>query len=258
MPSFRPSMTFLQTMADAPSFPVAFLAGFVSFLSPCVLPLVPGYLSYMSGVGAFDQERNRGLRTARVALAFVAGFTVVFVALGATATLLGSFLREHRIGLTQALGIVIILMGLFFMGALRVPWLYREKRFHPSPKAGVWGSVVLGSAFAFGWSPCIGVTMTAVLAMAAGGSASGGPGEGALLLGVYSLGLGVPFVMAGLGVAHVTGAVRWLRSHARAINLASGALLIIVGFLFITDELYRISIWMQRAFTDANLDFWSF
>lgn len=258
MPSFNRSTRWLHAMVEAPAFPVAFLAGLVAFLSPCVLPLVPGYLSYMSGVGAFDEKRNRSLRTARVALAFVAGFTVVFVALGATATLLGSFLRDHRIGLTQALGIVVIVMGLVFMGVLKVPWLYREKRFHPSPKAGVWGSVVLGSAFAFGWSPCIGVTMTAVLAMAAGGSPSGGPGRGALLLGVYSLGLGVPFVVAGLGVAQVTGAVGWLRRHARAINLVSGALLIVVGVLFVTDELYRISIWMQRVFTDANLDFWTF
>ncbi|MDQ3646747.1 MAG: cytochrome c biogenesis CcdA family protein [Actinomycetota bacterium] len=241
-----------------PTFPIAFVAGLVSFLSPCVLPLVPGYLSYMSGMGSIHEERNTTLRTAGVAVAFVAGFTVVFVALGATATLLGTFLRDHRTALTQFGGVVIILMGLLFMGFLKVPWLYREKRFHPTPKAGVWGSVVLGSAFAFGWSPCIGATMGAVLTMAAGSSTAGGPGEGALLLGVYSLGLGVPFILAGLGVAHLTGAVTWLRRHTRTINLASGALLVLVGVLFLTDELFNISIWMQRAFTSANLDFWSF
>lgn len=241
-----------------PTFPIAFVAGLVSFLSPCVLPLVPGYLSYMSGIGAVNGESNRRLRTAGVALAFVAGFTIVFVALGATATLLGSFLRDHRTELTKAGGVVIILMGLLFMGLLKVPWLYREKRFHPSPKAGAWGSVVLGSAFAFGWSPCIGATMGAVLAMAAGGATTGGPGEGALLLAVYSLGLGVPFILAGLGVAHFAGTVKWLRRHARGINLASGILLVIVGVLFVTDELFRLSIWMQEAFTKANLDFWSF
>jgi cytochrome c-type biogenesis protein len=241
-----------------PTIPIAFLAGLASFLSPCVLPLVPGYLSYMSGVVGIEQEGSRAVRTAVVAAAFVAGFTLVFVPLGATATLLGSFLGEHRRAVAQFGGVVIILMGLLFMGVLKVPWLYRERRFHPSPKAGVWGSVVLGSAFAVGWTPCIGATMAAVLLMAAGNSPMGGPAQGAFLLAVYSLGLGVPFVVAGLGVAHLTGAVRWLRSHASAINFASGALLIVVGVLFVTDQLFRISIWMQRAFIDANLDFWTF
>jgi cytochrome c-type biogenesis protein len=245
-----------QTMVE-PTIPIAFLAGLVSFLSPCVLPLVPGYLSYMSGLGVVDDQRHR-LTTARVALAFVAGFTVVFVALGATATLLGSFLGDHRRALTQASGVVIILMGLLFMGLLKVPWLYRERRFHPSPRAGTWGSVVLGSAFAFGWSPCIGATMGVVLLMAAGQAPSGGPAKGALLLGVYSLGLGVPFIVAGLGVTRLAATVKWLRHHNRAINLGSGALLVIVGILFVTDELFRISVWMQHALTSAHLDFWSF
>jgi cytochrome c-type biogenesis protein len=243
-------------MAD-PTAPIAFLAGLVSFLSPCVLPLVPGYLSYMSGVGASEGEEQRALYTALVATMFVLGFTAVFVALGATATYLGTFLRSNQDVLTRIGGAVIVLMGLVFMGVIKVPWLYREARFHPTPRAGVWGSTVLGAAFAFGWSPCIGATMGAVLTMAAGRSTVGGAGEGAFLLAVYSLGLGVPFILAGLGVSRLTGALAWLRRHTRTINLVSGALLIVVGVLFITGDLFRLSIWMQRTMTALNLDFWS-
>lgn len=242
-------------MAD-PTIPLAFAAGFVSFLSPCVLPLVPGYLSYMSGIGG-DGGRVQTLNPAIAAAAFVLGFTVVFVALGATATLLGSTLRDNREILIRVGGIFIIILGLVFMGVIKIPFLYREARFHPTPKAGLWGSLTLGSAFAFGWSPCIGPTMGAALTMAAGQAPGGGPTRGALLLGVYSLGLGLPFLLAGLGIAHLTHAVQWLRRHMRAINIVSGLLLIVVGYLFVTEQLFRLSIWMQRAFTESGLDFWS-
>jgi cytochrome c-type biogenesis protein len=241
-----------------PTAPIAFLAGLVSFLSPCVLPLVPGYLSYMSGYSTGASDRQSAVRTAIVATAFVLGFTVVFVALGASATLLGSFLGGNRDVFSRIGGLFIILLGLVYIGAIKVPFLYREARFHPTPKAGIWGSALLGGTFAFGWSPCIGVTMAAALTMAAGRSASGGPGEGAFLLAVYSLGMGVPFILAGLWVARLARVVAWLRSHARSVNLASGALLIAVGLLFVTDRLWEVSAWMQRAFTEANLDFWSF
>jgi cytochrome c-type biogenesis protein len=240
-----------------PSIPIVFLAGLVSFLSPCVLPLVPGYLSYMSGLGATEVTLRRSLRTGLVAGAFVLGFTAVFVALGATATALGALLAQYRTELTRIGGVVIIVMGLVFMGAIRVPWLYREARFHPTPRAGLWGSVVLGSAFAFGWTPCIGATMGVALTMAAGGTAEGGPGQGAFLLAVYSLGLGVPFVLAGLGVSRLARAIAWLRRHARTVNAASGALLIVVGVLFVTDQLFRLSAWMQKGFVASGLDFWN-
>ncbi|HEX2051904.1 MAG TPA: cytochrome c biogenesis protein CcdA [Actinomycetota bacterium] len=241
-------------MAD-PGALVAFAAGLASFLSPCVLPLVPGYLSYMSGIGTAEDAPQRPLRTAGMAAAFVGGFTVVFVALGATATLLGSFLRDHQEGLTRAGGVLIVAFGLVFMGVLKVPWLYREARWHPRPEAGAWGSVVLGAAFAFGWSPCIGATMGSILAMAAGRGATGGPAEGAALLAVYSLGLGVPFVLAGLGVARLTGAVTWLRRHIRTVNVASGVLLVAVGVLFVTDQVFQLAIWMQKGMRAMGLDF---
>lgn len=238
-----------------PTIPIAFVAGVVSFLSPCVLPLVPGYLSYMSGLGTAG-ERARPLFTGAVAAAFVLGFTAVFVALGATATMLGSLLTAYRTEIGRFGGALIIVMGLVFMGALKIPFFYREARFHPTPRAGLWGGALLGSAFAFGWSPCIGATMGAVLTMAAGRATSGGVGQGAFLLLVYSLGLGVPFVLAGLGVSRLTTAVAWLRRRARAVNVVSGALLIVVGVLFLTDRLFTLSIWMQRAFTTSGLDFW--
>lgn len=228
------------------SIPLAFFAGLVSFLSPCVLPLVPGYLSYMSGMTVGEAGDATARRTVTVALAFVGGFTAVFVAFGATATVLGEFLLTNKDILARAGGVLIIVMGLIFMGAIKIPWLYREARFHPTPEAGVWGSVVLGGAFAFGWSPCIGATLGAVLTMAAGRADSGGPAQGALLLAIYSLGLGVPFILAGLGVSRLTGVLARIRKHIRTINLISGAILVLVGILFVTNQVFQISIWLQR------------
>jgi cytochrome c-type biogenesis protein len=241
-----------------PSVPVAFVAGAVSFLSPCVLPLVPGYLSYMSGLSESEDDSEREHSAPLVAIVFVLGFTLVFVALGASATLLGSTLRQNQDLLVKIGGAFIILMGLAFMGVLKLPFLYRERRFHPRPGAGAWGAFLLGMTFALGWSPCIGPTMGAVLTMAAGqGAAAGGPGEGAFLLGVYSLGLGLPFILAGLGIARLAGTVAWLRERTVVITRISGVLLVVVGILFMTDQLFRLSVWMQDTATSLNWDFWS-
>jgi cytochrome c-type biogenesis protein len=231
-----------------PTAPIAFLAGVVSFLSPCVLPLVPGYLSYMSGLATASEEGDVKVAPWAVAVAFVVGFSLVFIALGATATLLGSLLRENQEAFSRLGGVFIIVLGLVFMGALKLPFLYREARFHPSPQAGIGGSVLLGATFAFGWSPCIGATLGAVLAMAAGRGAAGGPAEGALLLAAYSAGLGVPFVVAGLGVSKLASAMRWFRRYARAVNVVSGALLVVVGLLLATGQFFQLSIWFQRTF----------
>lgn len=228
------------------SIPIAFFAGLVSFLSPCVLPLVPGYLSYMSGMSVGDQGEARARHALKVSLAFVLGFTLVFVAFGVTASVLGRFLLTNKDVLARVGGVFIILMGLIFMGAVKVPWLYREARFHPSPKAGLWGSVVLGGAFAFGWSPCIGATLGAVLTMAAGRASEGGAAQGAALLAIYSLGLGIPFILAGLGVTRLTTVLGWLRKHVRTVNVVSGVVLVAVGLLFVTNQVFQISIWLQR------------
>lgn len=229
-----------------PSIPIAFFAGLVSFLSPCVLPLVPGYLSYMSGISVANDEGRSALTTTKVAFAFVIGFSLVFVAFGATATALGSFILTNKETLARVGGVFIILMGLIFMGVLKAPFLYREARFHPTPKAGFWGSMLLGGAFAFGWTPCIGATLGAVLTMAAGRAESGGPLEGAFLLSIYSLGLGIPFILSGIGVSRLTGVLARLRRHIRTVNLASGVVMVLIGFLFVTNQIFQISIWIQR------------
>jgi cytochrome c-type biogenesis protein len=182
---------------------------------------------------------------------FVAGFTAVFVPLGVTASILGSFLDQNRTVFTRVGGAFIILMGLVFMGVIKLPFLYREARFHPTPGAGVTGSFVLGAAFAFGWSPCIGPILGASLTLAAGAN----PAKGALLLLLYSLGLGIPFIAAGLGISRVTPVVTALRRHTRVLMTASGMLLIVMGLLFMTDSLFRMSIWIQRTFDTIGLDF---
>jgi cytochrome c-type biogenesis protein len=242
-------------MAD-PGLFAAFFAGFISFLSPCVLPLVPGYVSYMSGLSSAEAElssRRRATDATRAMTGFVLGFTLIFVALGATATLLGDFLSEYEDIFIRISGVLIILLGLVFIGVLKVPFLYREARFHPTPQAGFWGSLTLGAAFAFGWSPCIGATLGPILTLAAG-SGDGSVAEGAALLAIYSLGLGIPFILAGLGISHLTGAVKWLRKHTRAIQWTGGAFLIAMGVLFLTDQIFRISIWMQRFFNAIGLE----
>lgn len=240
-------------MLDGPLvYPLAFGAGALSFLSPCVLPLVPGYISYMSGLTSQDAQPAERRRAATVAMAcFVAGFTAIFVPLGVTASILGSFLDQNRVLFTRVGGAFIILMGLIFLGVIKLPFLYREARFHPTPGAGVTGSFVMGAAFAFGWSPCIGPILGASLTLAAGAN----PAKGALLLLLYSLGLGIPFILAGIGITRVTPVVAALRRHTRVLMTASGALLIVMGVLFMTDSLFRMSIWIQKSFDTLGLDF---
>jgi cytochrome c-type biogenesis protein len=206
----------------------------------------------MSGLTGQDADTAERKHSASVAmLSFVGGFTAVFVPLGVTASLLGSFLAQNRELFTRIGGAFIILMGLVFMGAIKLPLLYREARFHPTPGAGVAGSFVMGAAFAFGWSPCIGPILGASLTLAAGAN----PAKGALLLFLYSLGLGLPFIAAGIGVTRVTPVVSALRRHTRKLMLASGSLLIVMGILFMTGSLFRMSIWIQNSFDALGLDF---
>ncbi len=228
-------------MAD-PSIPAAFGAGLISFVSPCVLPLVPGYLSLMSGLSGAemaDASVATQRRLLRSTLLFVAGFTVVFVALGATASAVGEVLLDHKVVLNRVMGSVVIVMGLFLAGVASPRLLQAEKRFHVSPsRLGPWAAPVMGVAFAFGWTPCIGPVLGGVLTLAATGNTVW---KGAFLLFVYSLGLGVPFVASGLGLTRLESTFRWVKRHYRVINLVSGALLVTFGVLLFTNRLTLIA-----------------
>lgn len=227
---------------------VAFGAGVLSFLSPCVAPLVPGYLSYVSG-SSLEAGRPATAQTRQVLFAcllFVLGFSIVFVALGASASLLGGLLEENRRLLNRAAGVMMVGMGLFLTGVVSLPWLNRDMRFHMSGKTpGRGGSVVLGMSFAFGWTPCVGPILASILFYAGAAETAT---QGALSLFAYSVGLGIPFVLVGLGFSRAIGAAAWIRKRYRALNLVSGLLMIGMGLLFLTDRFYYFSIALQRFY----------
>jgi len=222
----------LGLVAAAPlllAIPIAVMAGLVSFLSPCVLPLVPGYLSYVTGLSGIDlAERARG-RVALGAMLFVVGFAAVFVSEGALFGTLGSFLLEHADLLTRALGVVTILLGLVFVGV--VPWLQADWRIHQVPAVGLAAAPLLGVLFGLGWTPCIGPTLSAVLALAFG---EGTAARGALLMAAYAAGLGVPFVLFAMGFRWLAGSLAWVRRHHRWVTRMGGAFLVVVGLLMAT------------------------
>jgi cytochrome c-type biogenesis protein len=229
---------------------ITFSAGLVGFLSPCVLPLLPGYVGFMTGSATGERVPLR--RALPGTLAFVAGLTAVFVSLGASASVLSAFLRDHKRELELASGAFVALLGLVMMSGPRFAFLLREKRFHPRPGGGVVRTFLLGAAFAFGWTPCIGPTLGAALNLAA---TSQGLSRGVGLLFAYSLGIGLPFVAAGLGLVSFGGR---LKRHAATIQTVGGAVLVGVGVLMLTGRLTLITIWTQRALTGVGLDFWNF
>jgi cytochrome c-type biogenesis protein len=209
--------------------PVAAVAGLVSFFSPCVVPLLPGYLSYATGLSGADLESARRGRMVLGSLLFVLGFSFVFVALGTLSGALGDLLWEHMRPITVVLGVVTILVGLAFLGV--VPWLQRDVRFHKVPAVGLAAAPLLGVLFGLGWTPCIGPTLSAVQTLA---MAEGTAGRGAMLSGAYSLGLGVPFVVAGLAYRRMLGAIAWVRRHQVWVTRAGGVMLVAVGLLLVT------------------------
>lgn len=249
-------MTLLAQATTADTTVIAaFAVGFVSFVSPCVLPLVPGYLSAVSGV-SITELRERDHSLARVlwpAIIFCLSFTVMFVALGMTATGLGQALNDHRDVLDKVAGALIIAMGVFFVLTPFVPRLNREWRPDALIKrAGSGGPLVAGAAFAFAWTPCIGPTLSSILAAAA---TSDSVGHGGVLLAFYSAGLAVPFLLTALAFNRATGAFRWLRDHYLWITGISGAVLIVMGVLIYTEELTRLNAEAQRLLGDLGLDF---
>lgn len=210
--------------------PVALLAGLVSFFSPCVLPLVPGYLSYVTGVSGTDLADQRRGRMAAGALLFVAGFTAVFVSGGALFGEFGRTLEKYSEGLSTVLGVFMILMGLFFAGLM--PWFtQREFRFHRKPVAGLLGAPVLGALFGIGWTPCIGPTLASVNALALEQASAG---RGAILALAYCLGLGVPFVFAAVAFRKALGAFGWVKKHYVWVMRIGGGMMIVTGVLLLT------------------------
>ncbi len=215
----------------------AFGGGMLSFISPCVLPLVPGYLSLMSGVGttqlAVATKTDTG-KLLRSTLLFVAGFTLVFTAFGAGASALGQALRGEQVLLTRISGVVVIVMGLFLAGFVSPAALERERRFQVSPsRLGSWAPPVMGMAFAFGWTPCIGPVLATVLSTAATSSTLE---RGVVLLLAYSLGLGVPFVLSGVAFSRLTGVFGFARRHGRLLNVIAGTFLVAFGVLLVTNQ----------------------
>lgn len=228
----------------------AFLAGLVSFLSPCVLPLVPGYVSYVAGSSAMNLAPSRAaahrLRAMGLSACFVLGFSTVFVLLGASATALGQLLLAYRQELNIAGGVLVIFFGLFMIGLARLPWLQRELRLHPAIAGGHPATAyVLGLAFAFGWTPCIGPVLGAVLTVSA---ASATVGRGASLLAVYSLGLGVPFVLAALFTERLVARLKSFSRFGRALQIIAGGLVVLMGVAMVTGRLSEFSYWLLDVF----------
>lgn len=237
------------------SFPTAFLAGLISFLSPCVLPLVPGYLSYISGVSSEEMREGADLAAHRRvlfnSLGFILGFSLVFVALGATATFIGSFLTRELPLLSRVAGVIIVIFGLHTMGIFKIKALYMEKRFQVAAKpAGLLGSVLVGLAFAFGWTPCIGPILAAILTYAAQQQTVG---QGIALLSAYSLGLGVPFFLTALAINAFFRMFDKIKKHMRIIEILSGLLLIAVGVLIYTNNLTLMADALQSTSVGQSL-----
>lgn len=237
----------------------AFGAGLLSFISPCVLPLIPGYLSYISGL-SLDEMRGTaaavpggaavavaqptGVRRQVIlsSLAFILGFSLVFVSLGAAASAFGQFLASKQTVFSRIAGAVIILFGLHTMGVLRIEWLYQEKRVQTSRRpAGFFGAALVGIAFAFGWTPCIGPILAGILALA---GSQDTVGQGVRLLAVYSLGLGVPFMLTALMINRFFSAMGRIRRHYHKIEIVSGALLVVIGVLIFTNKFTVIAQWL--------------
>ncbi|GHA19414.1 cytochrome C biogenesis protein CcdA [Devosia pacifica] len=230
----------------------AFAAGVISFLSPCVLPLVPGYISYVAGrtISADGVPAHSGItaasRTLGLSLCFVLGFSTVFVLLGASATALGGLLRTHLYEANLIGGVIVVIFGLFTTGLVPMPWLDRDVRFHSSPNSGgAWSAYLLGLAFAFGWTPCIGPVLGSILALSA---ANATVASGTALLAVYSLGLGLPFILAALFMRGFMTRMLSMRRTGRVLKIVAGGVMVVMGIAMITGHLSSFAIWLLQTF----------
>ena len=236
-------------MNQSVSLLAAFAAGFLSFVSPCVLPLIPGYISFVSGASMDEMRGGSGAAvTSRAqifftSLAFVIGFSIVFIALGASATAVGKFMFARLPLLSKIAGVILIVFGLHTMGVFRLAFLDAEKRVHTQRKpAGPLGAMLVGVAFAFGWTPCIGPILGGILAIA---GSKNSVSEGVTLLAVYSLGLGIPFLITSLAINQFFAATKRIRKYYHAIEVTSGALIVAIGVLILTGQLTIITRYLQ-------------
>ncbi|HYP57403.1 MAG TPA: cytochrome c biogenesis protein CcdA [Beijerinckia sp.] len=242
-------------MSHDVTIPAAALAGLLSFLSPCVLPLVPPYLTFIAGTTIEEVATRREAQARRdiliAAALFILGFSTVFVGLGATASIFGQVLRAHLALLSGLAGAVIILMGLHFLGIFHFALLYREARVSVQRPVSTWGAYIMGLAFAFGWTPCIGPILAAILAVAASQETVG---KGGTLLAAYSLGLGVPFFLAAVAIEPFIRFMKKFRVYFGAVEKVVGVLLILTGIAFLTGSVQNLSFWLLQTFPGlANL-----
>ena len=238
------------TLIDAgllPAMMVALFAGVLSFLSPCVLPIVPPYLAYMSGVSLSELSQGKRRYAAFVpGLSFVLGLSTVFLLLGFTASALGMLFLSYQTGFNTAAGLLVMLFGLHFIGIYRIGFLDREMRFNTGDRGGsTLGAYLLGLAFAFGWTPCIGPQLGAILSLAA---SEGSVAKGTLLLGVYAAGLGIPFVLAAVFLSRLSGVLVWIKTYMVQIELLMGLLLWTIGLLMLTGGFSSFSFWLLDNF----------
>jgi len=228
----------------------ALIAGLISFLSPCVLPLVPPYLVFLAGTSLerfadAEPEQRVKRETVLAAALFVLGFSTVFVALGASASVIGSLIRAYSGPLSTIAGVVIIIMGLHFLGITPIALLHRQKRMELAKPVGLWGAYVIGLAFAFGWTPCIGPILATILAVAASEQTVT---KGAGLLVVYSLGLGIPFLIAAFAIEPFAAFLARFKNYLHRVEQAMGALLVLTGIAFLTGSINWMSVWLLEAF----------
>jgi len=227
-------------------------AGILSFLSPCVLPLVPPYLCFLGGVTIdqmtdedSDQTRQMTKRVFKAAIFFVLGFSTVFIALGATASALGQLVADYLDFLSKAAGVVIIILGIHFIGIVKIPFLYRDTRIQTEAQpSSLFGAYIIGLAFAFGWTPCVGPVLAAILFVA---GSEDSVSYGVSLLAVYSAGLGIPFLAAALAVKPFMGFMKKFRNHMQTIERVIGVLLVLTGMMFLTGTFSKLSYWLLET-----------
>jgi cytochrome c-type biogenesis protein len=231
-----------------PAMFVALLAGFISFLSPCVLPIVPPYLAYMGGISMQDMENSKRARrhTVVCALFFTLGLSTVFILLGIAVSAMGQFMLQNQLWFGRIAGVVIIIFGLHFIGLIKIPFLYREARLDAGDQGGsAFGAYILGLAFAFGWTPCIGPILGTILSLAAQEESFA---RSTVLMALYAIGLGVPFILAAIFINRAMRIMNRFKRHMRKIEIAMGALLVLIGMALITGSFSRMSFWLLETF----------